>query len=65
MVINRLKLEIAMAKNQCTTEELSKISGTSAGEVHRYAGKRTVRPTTVGKLAKALNCQVEDLIEVE
>lgn len=64
MKINKEKFEVALANAmidcktlagmiEMTQESLSKIR----------TGKQNPRPATVGKIAKALNVKVEDLVE--
>lgn len=61
--INSQKLIIAIANAGYTATELSKVSGISQVTLARFkAGTQKARPQTLGKLAKALNVKVEDLI---
>lgn len=64
MKINQKKLEILRAEQELTLKELSKKSSVNLGIFFRIGkGANDVRPTTVGKIAKALNVPVIDLIE--
>lgn len=63
MNIDKNKLDVIMAKQCLTSEMLSKITGVSQVTIARLKrGVQKPRPVTVGKIAKALDCKVEDLI---
>ncbi len=61
MRIDLKKLEIALAKNCMSEADLR--SGTSPQTLLRIRQGMEVRPKTVGKIAKALNVPVTDIIE--
>jgi len=62
--INKNKLEVLMAAQCITAENLSKLTGVSQVTIARMKrGVQNARPATVGKIAKALNVPVENLIE--
>ena len=64
MKIDNRKLELAMASVCCTAENLSSMTGIAQGTIARIKkGSQNPRPSTVGKIAKALNVKVEDLID--
>jgi DNA-binding Xre family transcriptional regulator len=64
MKIDEKKLNLAMAENCFSTEQLSQIAGVSSVTITRIKnGSQKARPATIGKLAKALNVKVEELIE--
>lgn len=64
--IDSRNLEIAMAKKCFSAEQLSKLTGISTITITRIKnGIQEARPATVGKLAIALDAQVEELIESE
>lgn len=61
--INPTKLIVAIANKGLSATELSTLSGISMVTLARFkAGTQKARPQTLGKLAKALNVKVEDLI---
>ena len=64
MIISKAKLDIAIAKAGLTVRQVIEKTGLSSASVasHFKDGKRSSRPKTVGKIAKALDCQIEDLI---
>ena len=65
MKINKQKLQIALATACMTAKELIYKSGLSkAATMNAITGKK-VKPITVGKIAKALNVPVENLIDLE
>lgn len=51
--------------NECmSTQELSEKSGVSQVTIRRLISrKQEARPQTIGKIAKALNVKVQDLLE--
>lgn len=66
MKIDTHKLAIEMARNCLSFENLSKGAGISRTTLQRIkSGKQIARPQTIGKLAKALEVKVEDLLTQE
>lgn len=64
MKIDNKKLDMLMASQLLTSEKLSDISGVSQVSITRFRkGVQQPRPITVGKIAKALNVPVTDIIE--
>lgn len=66
MKINLKKLELVMAKNCLQLSELSKKAKVSKA-IFQKIGKENsnLRPATIGKIAKALDVDVTELIEQE
>ena len=63
LTVNSQKLIIAIANAGYTSTELAKVSGVSQVTLARFkAGTQKARPQTLGKIARALNVKVEDLI---
>ena len=66
MKIDVKKLEILQARECIKSKELrEKAKLGYATLVQIKQGKRNLQPITVGKIAKALNCDVTELIEQE
>jgi transcriptional regulator with XRE-family HTH domain len=64
MKININKLLMAMANACITIGELSSKSGISRTALNNFTtGKGNPKPATIGKIAKALNVNVEDLLD--
>ena len=63
MKIDKRKFEIAIANACMKYSELSKTSGVSQFTITRMQTGAETNPATVGKIAKTLNVEVEDLIE--
>lgn len=64
MKIDNQKLDMLMATQCLTSEKLSKVTGVSQVSIARFRkGTQQPRPATVGKIAKALNVPVADIIE--
>lgn len=66
MKINKKRLQLLMMKNCMTTEALAKAAGIGVATVNilLHHERRTL-PVTIGKVAKALNVNPEELIEEE
>lgn len=64
MVVNKQKLYIAMANHCITSNELQTKSGLPRGTFLKVVTGKSVRPATIGKIAKALNVPVENLIDM-
>ena len=65
MILNKQKLDIAMANKCMTSNELQEKSTLPRGTFLKVIGGRSVKPATAGKIAKALDVQVQELIELE
>ncbi|WKY43935.1 helix-turn-helix transcriptional regulator [Eubacteriaceae bacterium ES2] len=65
MKADRFKLEIAMANKCLNTGDLEGITKMPRPTINNVITGRNVRPATIGKIAKALDVPVEDLIEKE
>lgn len=65
MKVNRKKLELAMARACMNTGDLVKKSAMPRPTVNNVIMGRDVRPATIGKIARALDVDVTDILEVE
>lgn len=64
MKIDNEKLDLIMAENCLTAEEFAKLTGVSSVTVSRIKkGTQKTRPKTIGKIVKALNLKVNELIK--
>ena len=64
MKIDKMKLDLAMANKAYSAKELSQKCGVSQVTIVRITkGVQDARPGTVGKIAKALDVPVIDIIE--
>lgn len=63
MKANRRKLEIAMANACMSTADLQKITEMPRPTINNVITGKGVRPTTIGRVAKALNVDVTELID--
>ena len=64
MKINSEKFELAMSNAVIGTKQLSILTDLSQETIARIKnGRQNPRPMTLGKIAKALNVKVEDLVE--
>lgn len=65
MKISRKKLELAMARSCMTSSELPKAAGIPRPTVQNAVVGKSVRPATIGKIAKALGVDPVEIIEME
>ncbi len=63
MKADRRKLEIAMAKACMNADDLQKKSGMPRPTVNNVISGRSVRPGTIGRIAKALHIDVTEILE--
>lgn len=63
MKISKTKLDLAMATACITSNNLYLKSGLPRGTFLNAITEKSVRPLTVGKIAKALNVDVTEIIE--
>lgn len=65
MKADKRRLEIAMARACFNTYDLAKLADMPLPTVNNVISGRSVKPATLGKLAKALKVDVIELIEEE
>ncbi len=65
MRIDKQKLQLAMARECLTTKELQEKSDVPKATLINATAGKNCKPATVGKIAKALNVPVENLIDME
>lgn len=65
MNVNKQKLQIAMANNCITSNELQEKSKLPRGTFLKVVCGKSVRPATIGKIAKALDVPVEKLVDLD
>lgn len=63
MKISKKKLELAMANACLDSKDLAVVADMPRPTLNNAITGRSIRPSTVGKIAKALNVPVENLIE--
>lgn len=63
MIVNKKKLEMAMANACLNSTALCKEIGMKYQQFYRVSTGCNCKPATIGKIAKALNVPVENLIE--
>lgn len=62
MKISKRKFMLIQAK-RCMTRKDVVAAGVAVGTVQNILNEKEVRPVTVGRVAKALGCEVEELLE--
>lgn len=65
MKANRQKLELAMARACMCSADLSEAARLPRPTVNNVITGRSVRPVTLGRIARALGVDVEDIVEKE
>lgn len=60
---DKLKLRLAMARACINTYELAQKANMPVPTVNNVMSGRSVKPATIGKIAKALSVDVTELIE--
>ena len=65
MILSKQKIDIVMANRCMTSNELQEKSTLPRGTCLKVICGKNVRPVTAGKIAKALDVQVQELIEME
>ena len=66
MKIDKMKIDVAMANKGYSAKEFSEKCGVSQITIARLKrGVQKARRETIGKIAKALNVPVENLIDLE
>lgn len=63
LVIKKSKLYVAMARSCISTNELAKKANMPLPTVNNVISGKSVKPATMGKIAKALGVDVTELIE--
>lgn len=63
MKANRKKLELTLARVCMSREDLRQASGLPRSTINNVFMERETQPITLGKIARALNCDPADLIE--
>lgn len=63
MKVNRKKLQLAMANACLNSEDLAVKAEMPRPTLNNAITGRSVRPATIGKIAKALDVPVEQIIE--
>lgn len=65
MKINKLNLDLLQAERGLTCSELAKKAGMSRQNLSTVRTRGTCTPITAGKIAKALEVNVTEIIETE
>lgn len=65
MRANREKLMLTMARACMNTEDLTEASGMPRPTVNNVIKGRSVRPGTLGKIARALGVDVTEILDME
>lgn len=65
MEIKRSKINLVMARNSLTINQLAERYGVSSQRMRIILNSKNVTPAVVGRMAKALECDVTEIIETE
>lgn len=63
VVMDPMKINIALARACMTDGDLAEKSGLPATTIHNIKARRSTRPATAGKIAKALGVDVTELLK--
>lgn len=63
MRLSEQKIDVMMARNVYTVTDLAKAYGVSRARMNMILNSRKVTTVCAGKLAKALKCDVTEIIE--
>ena len=63
MIASRVKLGVAMARACMNTTDLAQKAQMPRPTVNNVVTGRNVRPRTIGRIAKALDVDIEDILE--
>ena len=63
MRLSEQKIDVMMARNVYTVTDLAKAYGVSRARMNMILNSREVTAVCAGKLAKALKCDVTEIIE--
>lgn len=63
MRLSREKIDLQRAERCMTVEDLAKQYGVSRTRMNVILNQRELSPVSAGRLAKALNCNVTDILE--
>ena len=65
MEIERSKINLVMARNGLTINQLAEKYGVSSQRIRIILNSKNVTPAVVGRMAKALECDVTEIIKTE
>lgn len=63
MRLNREKVDIFLARKNMTISDLAKAYGCSKNRIYAILNSLNIEPKSAGGVAKALDCDVTDIIE--
>ncbi len=62
MELSRKKINIALAQKEMTVTQLAKAYGVSRARMNVILNQREVTPVCAGRIAKALGCDVTEIL---
>lgn len=65
MIADKKKVQLFMARACMNANDISKVAQMPAGSVKAVLAGRNVLPRTLGRVARALNCDVAQIIVEE
>ena len=63
MELSREKINVKMARKQMTVQKLAEAYGVSRARMNVILNQRTVSVVSAGRMAAALGCDIEEIIE--
>lgn len=65
MKLSREKVDLKRAENCMTVAAMAETYGVSRARMNAILNQREVTPVTAGRIAKALGCDVTEILETE
>ena len=64
MILNKEAFNLALAQAELTKQEVAQKSGVAPSTITKLlSGNQKMQPRTAGKIAKALGCNLSDIIK--
>jgi len=63
LTLSKKKILVLLAERGMTTAGLARRAGVAASNMSQLLNRGTCMPKTAGRIAAALNCRVQDVIE--
>ena len=63
MELSRSKIDLAMARNNLTINQVAEKYGVSSQRIRIILNSKNITPAVAGRMAKALKCDVAEIIE--
>lgn len=65
MKISKMKISFLMAKKNMMQKDLAEAASMSRGNLSNIINGKSCQPATIFRIAKALDCDIEEILEIE